>query len=108
MVFHKPFAALARLGVTRAGEALAAAAGDEHGMGLLRLNAIDFSSGSAAEPAYLLAVTAWDAGNQNTLRATELLHAQVGRLPGVEVARYPLEALQVRVGRESAPGLPMN
>ena len=106
--FHKPFAAMARLGVIRCGEAAAAAVGDDKSMGLLRLSGLDFSVGPSAEPAYLLSITAWDAGNQNTLRATELLHAQVGRLPGVEVARYPLDALQVRVGRESAPGLPMN
>lgn len=106
--FHKPFANLARVGVVRAGEVVARAAGNERAFGLCRLNAIDFSTGPAAEPAYLLAVTAWDAGNQNTMRATELLHAQVGRLPGVEVARYPLDSLQVRLGRESAPGLPMH
>lgn len=106
--FHKPFAAMARLGVIRCGEAAAATLGDDKSMGLLRLSGLDFSVGPSAEPAYLLSITAWDAGNQNTLRATELLHAQVGRLPGVEVARYPLDALQVRVGRESAPGLPMN
>ncbi len=106
--FHRPFAELGRLGVVRCAEAVAAAAGDHEAMGLLRLNALDFSTGSSAEPAYLLSIAGWDAGNRNTSRATETLHAQVGHIPGVEVARFPLDALHVRLSRESAPGVPMH
>jgi len=106
--FHRPFAELGRLGVVRAAELAAAVAGDEDAMGLLRLNALDFSTGSSAEPHYLLSIAAWDAGNRNSSRATESLHAQVGHIPGVEVARFPLDALHVRMSRESAPGVPMH
>lgn len=106
--FHRPFAELGRLGVVRAAELAAAVAGDEEAMGLLRLNALDFSIGSSAEPHYLLSIAAWDAGNRNSSRATESLHAQVGHIPGAEVARYPLDALHVRMSRESAPGVPMH
>jgi hypothetical protein len=106
--YHRPFAEMARLGVVRAAEMAAAAAGDEKPMGLLRLSGIDLSLGAAAEPHYLLSIAAWDAHNKNSSRASETLHAQIGHIPGVEVARFPLDALHVRLSRESAPGVPMH
>jgi hypothetical protein len=106
--YHRPFAELGRLGVVRAGEALAASIGDEKSTGLLRLEALDLSIGTSAEPHYLLSIAAWDAGNRNSSRASDALHAQVGHIPGVEVARFPLDALHVRLSRESAPGVPMH
>jgi len=106
--FHRSFADLARVGVFREAERIAGQSGDDRAMGLLRLNAVDFSIGSSAEPAYLLSVAAWNAGNKNASRAADMLHAQEGHIPGVEVARLPLDALQVRIGRESAPGVPMH
>jgi hypothetical protein len=106
--YHRPFAEMARLGVVRAAEMAAASAGDEKPMGLLRLNGIDLSLGAAAEPHYLLSIAAWDAHNKNSSRASETLHAQIGHIPGVEVARFPLDALHVRLSRESAPGVPMH
>jgi hypothetical protein len=106
--YHRPFAELGRLGVVRAGEAIAASIDDQKGAGLLRLNALDLSMGTSAEPHYLLSIAAWDAGNRNSSRASDALHAQVGHIPGVEVARFPLDALHVRMSRESAPGVPMH
>jgi len=106
--FHRPFADLGRVGIVRAAAAAAQAVGDERAMGLLRLNAADFSTGPGAEPHYLLSLAAWDAGNRNSSRAGEFLHAQIGHLPGIEVARFPLDALHVRLSRESAPGIPMH
>ncbi len=106
--YHRPFAELGRVGTIRAAEAVAEAMGDEQAMGLLRLNALDLSIGTSAEPHYLLSIAAWDAGNRNSSRASDALHAQVGHIPGVEVARFPLDALHVRLSRESAPGVPMH
>ncbi|MFH1466422.1 MAG: hypothetical protein ABIO70_18710 [Pseudomonadota bacterium] len=106
--YHRDLAEFVRVGVVRAAEFAAAVAGDEHSMGLLRLNGIDLSTGSSAEPHYLLSIAAWDAHNKNSSRASETLHAQVGHIPGVEVARFPLDALHVRLSRESAPGVPMH
>ncbi len=106
--YHRPFAELGRVGAVRTGEAVAQALGDEEAMGLLRLNALDLSIGTSAEPHYLLSIAAWDAGNRNSSRASDALHAQVGHIPGVEVARFPLDALHVRLSRESAPGVPMH
>lgn len=106
--YHRPFAELGRLGVVRAGEAIAASIDDDRAAGLLRLNALDLAIGTSAEPHYLLSIAAWDAGNRNSSRASDALHAQVGHIPGVEVARFPLEALHVRLSRESAPGVPMH
>lgn len=106
--YHRPFAELGRVGAIRAAEAAAEALGDERAMGLLRLEALDLSIGTSAEPHYLLSIAAWDAGNRNSSRASDSLHAQVGHIPGVEVARFPLDALHVRLSRESAPGVPMH
>jgi hypothetical protein len=106
--YHRPFAEMVRLGVIRAGEAVADSISDEDAAALLRINALDLSIGSSAEPHYLLSIAAWDAGNRNSLRASDILHAQVGHIPGVEVARFPLDALHVRLSRESAPGVPMH
>ncbi len=106
--FHQPFALLARVGVLRAAAELATVLADSRTQGLIRINILDLAAGPAGDPVLLLSVAAWDAGNRNAGRAQELLHAQVGYLPGIEVARYPLDALQVRLSRESAPGLPMH
>ena len=106
--YHRPFAELGRVGVIRAAEAVASITGDEKATGLLRLEALDRAVGTSAEPHYLLSIAAWDAGNRNSSRASDSLHAQVGHIPGVEVARFPLDALHVRLSRESAPGVPMH
>jgi hypothetical protein len=106
--YHRPFAEMGRLGVVRAGQNVADAVGAEKDGGLLRLQARDLAIGTSAEPHYLLSIAAWDAGNRNSSRASDALHAQVGHIPGVEVARFPLDALHVRLSRESAPGVPMH
>jgi hypothetical protein len=106
--FHRIFAALARVSVLRAAERLARRIGDEQAQGLLVIDTLDLSADSAAEPYFLLAAAAFDASNRNTTRAEDLLHGQEGHMPGVEIARYPLDALHVRISRESGPELPMH
>lgn len=101
--FHRPFADIARVGVLRAGSVVASAAGEERDAGILRINALDRSIGTAADPVFLISLAAWDAGNRNPLRAQELLHGLIPSFPAVEAARPPLDALQIRLARTAAP-----
>ena len=101
--FHRPFADIARVGVLRAGAVVASAAGEERDAGILRINALDRSIGTAADPVFLISLAAWDAGNRNPLRAQELLHGLLSSFPAVEAARPPLDALQIRLARTAAP-----
>ncbi len=106
--FHRFFADDARAGVIRVAANAAFAAGDTDTGGRLRLNAIDKAVGKAYDPVFALQVAAWDAGNGNTVRATEMVHALVDQIPGLDVARIPLDALHVRLSRSAAPAVPMH
>lgn len=106
--FHRFFADQARAGVLRVAADAAFAAGDTDAGGRLRLNAIDRAVDKAYDPLFVLSVAAWDAGNRNSVRATEMVHPLVDQVPGLDVARLPLDALHVRLSRSAAPGVPMH
>lgn len=75
--------------------------------GRLRVAALDQADASGlADPVLLLWVAAWDAGNRNTVRATELVHRAEAQVPGLDAARVPLDALHLRVSRNAAPSVP--
>jgi hypothetical protein len=96
------------VGLLRVAAHAALAAGDKDTAGRLRINALDRSNGRMAEPTFVLSIAAWDAGNRNTVRAEELVHSLISEVPGLEAARLPLDALHIRVSRNSAPGRPMH
>lgn len=106
--FHRFFADQARAGVLRVAADAAFAVGDSDAGGRLWLNAIDRAVGKAYDPLFVLSVAAWDAGNRNSVRATEMVHSLVDEIPGLDVARLPLDALHVRLSRSAAPGVPMH
>jgi len=106
--FYRPFSEYARIGILRAGDRAAAVIGDRDDMGRLRVNALDRSIDAARDPLFLLSVSAWDAGNRNSLRCADLLHALIPDIPGLEAVRLPVDALQIRVGRNAAPSHPMH
>ena len=106
--FHGPFALLGRLGVLRAGMIVADASDQFRDAGVLRINALDRSTESAADPVFLASVAAWDAGNDNALRAQEIVHRLVRRYPPIEAVRYPLDALHIRLSRNAAPAAPVH
>jgi hypothetical protein len=89
--------------VLRSAALAAAAMGDREGMGLLRINALDRSMGNTRDPLFVSSVSAWDASNRNSLRCADLLHELESNVPGLEAARLPVDALQIRIGRNSAP-----
>ena len=106
--FHRPFADYARAGVLRALDLVARSRGDSDASGRLRINALDRSLGAAADPLFYLFVAAWDAGNRNTPRAAEIVHQNLSLLPGLTIARAPLDALHIRLSRNAVPGVPMH
>lgn len=106
--FHGPFAQVARVAALRAGMVVADANGQFRDAGVLRINALDRSIETAADPVFLASVAAWDVGNRNALRAQELVHRLVRRYPPVEAVRYPLDALHIRLSRNAAPAAPVH
>ena len=108
LAFYRPFAMTARLGVLRAGAVVADASDQYRDAGLLRLNTLDASQGPLWDPVFVMSLAAWSAGNENTLRAQELAHQLLGRFPGVAAARYPLDALHIRRGRDSVQLSPVH
>ena len=81
---------------------VAEVAGDRETSGRLRLQARDRTDlgNHLKDPVSLLSLAAWDASNRNVHRAPELLHNQTGRYPELEVARYGLDVLALRVQKE--------
>ncbi len=106
--FHEPFAELARVGLLRAGMVVADGSDQYRDAGILRINALERSSGPAGDPVFIASVAAWDAGNRNPLRAQEIIHKLVGRYTAVGVARYPLDAMHIRLSRNAAPATPVH
>jgi len=101
--FHRPFADLAEAGVLRAGMVVAGAAGESRDSGVLRINLFDEADGHLADPVFLMSTAAWHTGNRSPQRAQETVHRLVRTYPSVEAARYPLDALHVRLSRTAAP-----
>lgn len=106
--FHRMFAEYARVGLMRAADRAALALQDRDGSGRLRINAYDRNTGNTLDPLFLVSVAAWDAGNRNSVRAEELVHAQLTEVPGLEAARIPLDSMHIRLSRNAAPGRPMH
>lgn len=106
--FHRSFAEYARVGLLRAADRAAWALADREGGGRLRINALDRSVANALDPLFLISVAAWDAGNRNSVRAEEIVHAQLSEVPGLDAARLPLDAMHIRLSRNAAPGRPMH
>lgn len=103
---HRLFLDHVRTGTLQSASRLSLAMGEERVAGLLRLNARDRAIEAAADPVYLLSFAAWDARQRNPQRALDLFHGYVDALPGMQAARVSIDALQLRVQRDSGPGIP--
>ncbi|MEQ1502789.1 MAG: hypothetical protein ABMB14_11195 [Myxococcota bacterium] len=97
---HRTFADVAYVGALRSLALVAEREGDREASGILRINAYEHSDKAAACPVGLLALAAWDASNRYPMRAQDILHAQSKRYPSIEIARYGLDVLGLRVGSE--------
>lgn len=107
--FHDPFAKLGQLAVLRAGMVLADGNDQYRDAGILRINSLELSEGpGAGDPVFSVSVAAWDVGNRNPLRAQEIMHRLVGAYPALGAARYPLDAMHIRLSRNAAPAIPVH
>jgi hypothetical protein len=104
---HRIFAEIGYTGALRALALVAEVEGNREVSGLLRINALEHSEKHTACPVGMLALAAWDASNRYPLRAQEILHGQIKRYPSLEIARYGLDVLGLRVNSESVstPGM---
>ena len=102
---YKPFAAYARYAVLRAGVVVADANDQYKDAGILRLQVRE-AEGMVKDPVFLMGLAAWDAGNQNPPRPQEIVHKYAKRYPALDSARIPLDALSIRLGRNSTSSGP--
>ncbi len=105
---HREFAAHSGFGALRVAVRAAESVSDPQMAGLLRLNALDAGVGPVFEPLFAMDMAAWDAGNRNPHRAKELFHGLSTHAPGLDGARYALDALYLRVSRDVGVGVPMH
>ena len=106
--FQSEFAKISEVALLRAGMIVADANDQYRDAGILRINAFERSDSAARDPVFLLSTAAWDAGNRSPLRAQEIVQGFVSRYPAVRAARYPLDALHIRLGRTAAPSTPVH
>jgi hypothetical protein len=97
---QRTFADIAYVGALRSLALVAERAGDRETSGLLRINALEKSDKATACPVGLMALAAWDASNRYPMRAQDILHNQTPRYPSLDIARYGLDVLSLRVGTE--------
>ena len=107
---HASHAIFADIGVAALYRNLALIAeleGNRETSGKLRIAAKDMGErDAAAAPEGLMALTAWDAANQYTLRGSEIIHQQARQAPSLEVVRTAFDLLGIRVGSVRGGGGP--
>jgi hypothetical protein len=106
--YQRAFAELGQLSVLRAAVCIADDLGQKDDAGVLRVEVADLSSGPARDPVFLLSLAAWDAAHRNAIRALDTVHALGRDHPQLELARVPLDAMSVRLSRNSAPAAPVH
>jgi hypothetical protein len=106
--YQRTFAELGRLSVLRAAVCVADDLGQGDDGGVLRVEIADLSSGPARDPVFLVSLAAWDAAHRNAVRALDLVHTLAQDHPQLELARVPLDAMSVRLSRNSAPAAPVH
>jgi hypothetical protein len=106
--YQRAFAEIGQLSVLRAAVCFADALGQGDDAGVLRVEIADLSSGPTRDPVFLLSLAAWDAAHRNAVRALDIVHALGRDHPQLELARVPLDAMSVRLSRNSAPAAPVH
>lgn len=97
---HRVFIRILTVGLIRQLALVAAVEGQEKVGGILRINAMERSEDEARCVVGLLSLAAWDAGNRYPMRGSDIIHSHSRRYPSLEVARFALDSLAIRVGRE--------
>jgi hypothetical protein len=103
---HPVFADVVAAGLYRNLAYVAELEGNREVSGTLRIAARDIERDAAAAPEGLMALTAWDADNQYTIRGSEIIHQLVRRAPSLEVVRTAFDLIGIRVSRSRGGGTP--
>jgi hypothetical protein len=107
--YQRSFADLGGLSVLRAAICVADGLGQRDDAALLRVEVADLSDeGPARDPVFLLSFAAWNVAHRNAVRALDIVHALGRDHPQLELARVPLDAMSVRLSRNSAPAAPVH
>lgn len=104
---HRLFADVAFVGVLRNLSLLAEVEDNREEGGKLRILAMEASLEHTGCAVALMSLAAWDTGNRYPSRAQEIIHKNTIYYPSLEVARYGLDVLALRVSRErvETPGM---
>jgi hypothetical protein len=98
---QRRFGDMAQVGALRTLALVAEAEGNREASGVLRINAMERSEESWTHcPVGLMSLAAWDASNRYPQRGLDILDDVIPRYPSLEVARYGLDVLALRVSRE--------
>jgi len=102
---YSMFADFAEQGVLQAGMFLADVNEQSRDAGILRLNAKDLAQKNSNDVVFQISSAAWDIGNRYPLRAQDTIHYYSTEFPSLKGVKQPMDALQIRLGRNSAaPG----
>lgn len=103
--FYPLFADFAEQAVLNAGVILAEKTGQRRDAGKLRMNAKDMALQNTQDAIFLTEFSAWDLENRYTIRAQDMMHRYSRDFPAFAVVEYPVNMLQIRLGRSAGnPG----
>jgi hypothetical protein len=100
--WHLIFADIASVSLLRTGALIAEADGDRETSGILQINAMERSKRHTGDSVALLSLAAWQVSNRATHKAMDILYFMIKRYPTLKASRYSLNALSLRVSRQSA------
>ena len=99
-LLYETFPTFARYSLLRMGALFALSNNQNRESGMLQLMVRE-ASGPVRDPLFLTFFSAWDAGNNATLRAQDLIHELSSEFSPLLTARVPLDFLHIRLGRNS-------
>jgi hypothetical protein len=106
--YQRAFAELGQLSVLRAAVCVATTSARATTRASSASRSRTLSTRPARDPVFLLSLAAWDAAHRNASAALDLVHALGRDHPQLELARVPLDAMSVRLSRNSAPAAPVH
>jgi hypothetical protein len=101
-LLYETFPSFARYSLLRMGAHFALRNNQSRDSGILQLMVRE-ASGPLRDPVFLTFFSAWEAGNNSTLRAQDLVHELSSEFSPLHSARVPLDFLHIRLGRNAVP-----
>ena len=101
-LLFETFPIFARYSLLRLGAHFALHNNQNRDSGVLQLMVRE-ASGPVRDPVFLTFFSAWEAGNNSTLRAQDVIHELSSEFSPLQSARVPLDFLHIRLGRNAVP-----